>query len=405
MSQSRSIPPRTGAAGPGSGRRRAGRLPAALALLAALAAAVFSVAPGRAAADVFTVEGVPLDATAATAARARDQALPAGQVAAFGRLMDRLVLSADRARVPALGYEAVSELVRDLELADERTSAVRYLARLTVRFRADAVRNFLRERGLIFAETRSKPLLVLPVLETAGALALWDDPNPWRAAWKQVPPSDGLVPLVLPEGDLQDVAAIGAEQAVRGDDRPLQAVARRYGAADVLTARAAMRFPESQVAEGGTGPWLQVTLTRFGTVQLEQTRVESFFPEEGEGMDALLARAAVSVARQIEEGWKRNNRLRFDIGDELAVEVPLRSLDEWLEIRSRLESIAFVRRSDLVVLTRRAAVLRLNFIGDEEQLRLALAQNDLTLEPGATAWVLRMRAGGGRNGNSPAGTP
>ena len=42
----------------------------------------------------------------------------------------------------------VSELVRDFEVADEKTSAVRYLARMTVRFREDAVRTLLREHGV-----------------------------------------------------------------------------------------------------------------------------------------------------------------------------------------------------------------------------------------------------------------
>ncbi len=342
--------------------------------------------------EVFAVRGVAVDATAATAAKAR--------------LVARLVRAADQPRVSARAPDAINDLVRDFEVADEKTSAVRYLASLTVRFRPDAVRTFLRGQGVGFAETRSKPLLVLPVYELSGALSLWDDPNPWREAWSRLPASDGLVPLVRARGDLQDIAAIGAEQAVRGDDARLKAIAGRHGASDVLIARAGMRYPDGPPVSGGSGPWLQVSLSRFGNALLEQTRVEAFYPEAGEDQNALLARAAVAIAGQIEENWKRNNRLRFDTGDELTVEVPITSLAQWLEIKTKVEAVPFIRRADLIYLSRKLARLRLNFIGDAEQLRLALSQSDLALEAGPTSLILRPgRVGAGERKGDAVNVP
>ena len=364
-------------------------------------------APAGAAEDpqVFTVRGVAVDATADSAARARDQALAAGQAAALNRLFSRLALASDRDKLPPVSTEAVNDLVKDFEVADEKTSSVRYLAALTVRFKPDAVRNLLRERGVGFAETPSKPLLVLPVYELVGALSLWDDPNPWRAAWDRLPPTDGLVPVARAKGDLQDIALIGAEQAGRGDDKRLTAIARRHGAADVLVARAGMRFPEGISPAEGSGPWLQVTLSRFGTSHLEQTRIEAFYREPGESEEALFNRAAAVIAAQVQENWKRNNRLRFDTGDELTVEVPLNSLAQWLEIKGKLEKVPFIRRSDLIFLTRKGARLRLNFIGDEEQLRLALIQSDLSLVRGATSLVLRQGDTDNEDGRGKSAAP
>jgi hypothetical protein len=363
-----------------------------LVLLAAIALAVLPPGAARASdPEVFTVRGVTVDATAGSAIEAREQALAAGQAAALGRLFTRLTLASDRQKLPVLGIDRINDLVKDFEVSDEKTSAVRYLASLTVRFKPDIVRTFLREQGTGFAESPSKPLLVLPVMEVAGALALWDDPNPWREAWNRLPPSDGLVPLVRANGDLQDVAIIGAEQAVRGDAGRLAAIAGRYGAADVLVARAGMRSPEGAMIQSGSGPWLQVTLSRIGVAPLEQARVEAFHPEAGESMEALLARAAQAIAAQVQEEWKRNNRLRFDTGDELNVDVRLTSLAQWLEIKAKLETVPFIRQTNLTFLSRKGARIRLNFIGDEEQLRLALIQNDLVLERSATSLVLRLR--------------
>jgi hypothetical protein len=59
-------------------------------------------------------------------------------------------------------------------------------------------------------------------------------------------------------------------------------------------------------------------------------------------------------------------------------------------VKKRLGRVAFIRRSDLVYLSRDEARAVLRYIGDEEQLTLALAQNDLLLSRGAISWILKL---------------
>lgn len=359
-----------------------------LGLLAALLAAPMASAQGGSA-DVFTIAGVEVDATADTAAAARDRALAEGQKAALGRLFDRIVLAADRNKLPEFNAGAIAELVRDFEVSREKRSSVRYLAVLRVRFKAHGIRAMLRGHDIAFAETRSKPVLVLPVFEVAGAFSLWGDPNPWRDAWLALPPSDGLVPLVRPAGGIRNAVLIGAEQAVRGADDRLAAIARHYAAADVLVAVAGFRMGSAGGEGQAAQAFLQVTLSRMGSALTEQTRLESFALRAGESRAAAIRRAVSLIASQIQEEWKRDNRLRFGVGKELTVIVPLTSLADWLAIKRRLAAVAFIQRSDLVYLSRKLARLRINYIGDEEQLALALVQNDIILERGPVSWTLR----------------
>ena len=105
------------------------------------------------------------------------------------------------------------------------------------------MRGLLRDLSLSYAETVSKPRLVIPVYEAAGAILLWDDPNPWRSAWETRDADDGSpVPLILPRGDRGDIFAIGATQVLSGDVNRLGAIARRYGVEDVLVAHAVLRI-------------------------------------------------------------------------------------------------------------------------------------------------------------------
>jgi hypothetical protein len=171
---------------------------------------------------------------------------------------------------------------------------------------------------------------------------------------------------------------------------------------------------EGQAAQ----PFLQVTLSRMGTALTEQTRLESFALRAGESRETAIGRAVSVIADQIQDEWKRDNRLRFGAGNELTVTVPLTSLADWLYIKRRLAGVAFIRRSDLLYLSRKQARLRINYIGNEEQLTLALVQNDIILERGPVSWTLRripkgrvaaepgqVKAGGEETGGGPTGSP
>jgi hypothetical protein len=210
--------------------------------------------------------------------------------------------------------------------------------------------------------------------------------------------------LVRPTSDIRNAVLIGAEQAVRGDDDRLTAIARHYRAASVLVAVAGFRMGAG--GEGGQAaqPFLQVTLSRMGTALTEQTRLESFVLRAGESREAAIGRAVAVIADQIQEEWKRDNRLRFGVGKELSITVPLTSLADWLYIKRRLAGVAFIRRSDLLYLSRSQARLRINYIGDEDQLTLALVENNIILERGPTTWILR-RTQKDRGGAEPGQVP
>ncbi len=330
--------------------------------------------------------------TAGTATAAREQALVQGQRKAFERLLRRLTLREDHDRLPSLENKTVAEFVQGFEVEQEKASSVRYLARLTFHFKPEDIRALLRRGEIPFAETASKPVLVLPVYRAAGATLLWDDPNPWHTAWAERPETDGLVPLIVPVGDLADIADIGAEQALRGDRNRLRAIARRYEAGDVIVSLASLGFDLTT-----NQPTVHLAVSRYGTAVQEQTIVDAMTARPGESVEAMLKRAATEIAVQIEDNWKRENLLRFDRQDSLTVSVPLERLEDWLKVRERLGNIPFIRQSELIYLSRTEAKVRLRYIGDTSQLRLALAQSDLSLSQGPTSWVLRSSGGGAKD--------
>ena len=278
-------------------------------------------------------------------------------------------------RVPTMTDSALTGMVDDFAVEEEHSSSVRYIARLNFRFRRDAVRQFLLGAGVPFAEERSKPIVVLPVWSGAQSAVLWEDPNPWREAFAQKERGEGLVPFIVPLGDVEDLAAINAERALNADPAALAAIADRYQGQEVLIAQAS---PE--------GDQVSVVVRRYQGGTLASTN-QVRAPDLNAAVDAVTA--------PIEADWKEQNLIGGGGEQTLTLTVPVTDLKDWTEIRGRLQAVSSLRKMSLLSLTRSAAAVQITYAGDQRQLQLALAQRDLTLAQDLTGgWVLHRRGTG-----------
>jgi hypothetical protein len=352
--------------------RRRGRSTMAVAAAVLAALVTFVADPAVAADDVFSVSEIAVDETADTAARARAKAFQAGQRKALGELLRRLTLRADHNRLPKVESERREFMVQALQVGDERTSNVRYLANMTVSFKPPEIRRLLREAAIPFAETQSKPVLVLPVLRQGDTMMLWDEANFWRDAWSETRLDNGLVPLILPVGDLADITDVDAAQAAEGDPLRLSAMASRYGAGDVLVAIATL--------SGTTGAIrVDIAASQIGDPSAGSVLL-NFQIADPEAVPNLLAGAATGVVAAIEDSWKSKNVIQFDRPGHMLLAVPLTSLEQWVSVERRLNNVASISEVSLISLTRDSAAVQISHFGDESQLAVTLAQQDLALE-------------------------
>ena len=338
--------------------------------------------------EVFQVSGIPVDATAADAVAAREQALLDGQLEGLRRLLRRLVPATDHARLPAVGPGQIQGYVANFEIADERVASNQYLARLTVRYEPDAVRELLQSAALPYAETVSVPVVVLPVYRTAGAPRLWPDDNPWWQAWADNLDSERLLRLVLPLGDLEDMATVSADGAMAGDTVALATLAERYAADDVLVVVATARGAGDASAggEGSSPPALELEVRRSGIGQANPP--ETLVARPGETLEDLMAEAVVGLQDSLDERWKSANLLRYDQAGTMVVDIPIARLSDWVEISRGLEGLSEVDQVDVTMFARDNVRARIGYIGDQVSLEEALGRLGLALSREGESWLL-----------------
>jgi Uncharacterized protein conserved in bacteria (DUF2066) len=332
----------------------------------------------------FVVAGVPVDATAPDAVAAREAARAEGERTAFRRLLERLTPKAEWGRLPAPGGAEISAMVQDFEVSNERSSGVRYLGSYSFRFKPGAVRHLLQAAHIPITELASKPVVLVPAFRSGESVTLWDEPNPWRDAWRQTPGTGGLVPWVVPAGDLTDLQSLDAGSIRDPKPEALERLSARYGHGDVVIVTA--------TASGGPPAVLDITVSRYspdGTPDSATAQVS------GPRLDATLFQAGVQAAtRELEENWKKltlpSNPIS-DSGSMQVVVVPIKTAADWAAVRERLTKVPVVRGMEIELIGAAEVRLRLKIHADDMLLRVALAQQDLVLTAGKPYGVLRLR--------------
>jgi Uncharacterized protein conserved in bacteria (DUF2066) len=351
-------------------------------------------------ADVFTVSGIPVDATSSDAVSARAQAVREGQQAGLDRLLRRLVPVQEHGRLPRAASLPIDSYVQSFEIADEELSSTRYIAQLRVAYDPEAVRTLLSEGGFPFAQAVSMPVVVLPLYETAAGARLWPDDNPWWQAWADHMDPEQLLRLVLPLGDLEDMGTVSVAQAQAGDPVALANLAARYGGQDTLVVSAR--------PEGGPAPE-QVRSVRFdarriGRDQQQAGQPLSLAAEPDRPLDATLALAVGELQASLDERWKSANLLRFDQGGVMLMTVPITRLGDWVAIKQSLDRLPEVSEIVMTSFARDQVGLEVGYIGDEFQLEQALARQGLALTREGESWLLLPTGRNPGQGGQPSAT-
>jgi hypothetical protein len=336
---------------------------------------------------------VRVDATADSAAAARELARVDGQRRALVLVIDRLSGSSGSVKLPKLDDKTITDMVESFEVANERMSAVHYLADYTFHFRPSKVRRLVHtadsapnemsnKPGL--AEGGGKPLIVLPIYKDSAGTVLWEDPNAWREAWGQRSADSGGVRLTVPLGDASSLSIIDAARAEAGKPEALTAIAQRNGGDEAIVALATAK------REGDQLVGLEVSIKRYQSGHLADTQTTTLSANAGENTDDFLKRAADTIAVEIASGSKKSPALRPEQQASLSAIVPIGSIGDWVQVRDRLASVPAIRKVDLLSLNRHEAKIQIRYVGGTDQLKSSLGEVDLGLNGTDPAWRLQL---------------
>ena len=157
----------------------------------------------------------------------------------------------------------------------------------------------------------------------------------------------------------------------------------RYKAGDTLVSYA--RIGHDSISGSRR---LEISNTRYSSRQEPVTESVALPLTSGEPLEAIMLRAVDAVASKLEEDWKQENLLHHDGEWVSAVTVPISSLNDWLDVKKRLESVSVIRRTVMVLMSLDEVRINLHHVGAPDQLQTALGQADLAMVLEDDEWVL-----------------
>ena len=296
--------------------------------------ALLVLAASRAfAADPFTVGGINVDATAATAIEAQTKAIQDGQLRAATALIDRMTLESERAAnpMPELTPDVVGRMIRALEFGQERRSANRYLGEITVAFNPSQVQQFLRANNLTMVSSQARERLVL-VRETGlrGSGSLQTTFSNPRLSYALTP---------LQAASAEDVEFLSASPS----DEELRAIAAKYGLDQVLIVEA-----------NGTVTDISVDTGSRNSFYISPSSGDSSFA------DGIVAR--------LEADWKQASAVVAGEVVTTAVSVLYTSHADWITLQEAINTSAQIKGARLDALSKDGALMTISYGGDIDRL-------------------------------------
>lgn len=338
-----------------------------------LAFGLFLTSP-VAAGNVFQVDRIKVDVSATSTTLARSTALQQGQARGLSIAMRRLAKQEEWEKLPDIRTLDIENMVEVLRISDEKTGPTRYLATLSIQFKAAPLRDLLRSYGVAVTEVQSKPALLLPVLEDLQGLQAWGE-HWWQTSWRDFDIDNNPAPLLLPLGGLDDSLIANAEDILIGDPTKLQMLNDRYGTQTIIVAHALADV------EGQLG----VTAYIFGE---EESDVIVRTYRTGEPHEDMGRVAIDEIASALAERWKQVAAVASDEKQILRVRADYPSLKEWMRLLSRINEAKLVREVTIVELAKSYAYLDLAYIGSVTQLGGNLGQRGLVLVEGEAGWTV-----------------
>jgi hypothetical protein len=376
-----------------------------------LFAALFVLSGRALAQDVFTVAEVPVSAEAESAAEAQALAREQGRRRALDLLFRRLVAEEDWVYLPnfAAGTEAkggadqydiysedgfaadprraivippeeIDDLEQETTPFGEKSSGTSYRARITYRFKPDAIRSILRSARLPYSEEQAREVLILPVLVTENDTYLWEAKNPWARAWLERPLTNELTPMMLPRGDVIDVQAITAEEAKELNAASLRAFAERYGQGQVYLAlgrlsREGEQFRFFVQLIDATPP--AITAEGTGPSAIGEQVTDLFFRGDADDFPALARRAVESTVQRHAGTWKRRTLVDYGLQREFQLTAWFDGQRAWAQIQDAVRRTALTLDYETQAFNRENAIMQLTVVGSEQQFELAMRERGL----------------------------
>lgn len=325
--------------------------------------------------NVYQVTDVVVDVTAKDATAARQQAFNKAQRLAFDLLLSRMLLSdEDKSNLNNLAFTQITSLIQDFEVANEKSSSVRYIGTLSFRFKAEAMKQLFKQYKIDFVETVSDRTLFLPVLIENEKEILFEETNAWLSTWKNGLPKFSFLTPVLPLGDIDDIKALTLiDDKIQLEGSAYSFLSDKYQTSKIIVVKLSKVDSNSSKIEIST-------FAKEGLINNEEITLNIPFSSYQALVNATLD--------HLDQQWKSDHLINNDSVNSVKISVNFENSAIWYEIRQKINKISLIEKVDIIKIGAHQIDLEIRFNGVSEKFIQAIQNSGLDIKEVGSSYLI-----------------
>lgn len=299
-------------------------------------------------ANLYTADMISVSAEATTAVEARDLALNHAVREAFPMMIKKVSLS-DTANVEATPAE-MSAFVQGLSIANEKTTPTKYMADVTVQFKAKEVQDFLNRQGVLYITKEPPKYLLIPIFIEDNKAVIFDEQSPLYQAIKKGISGSTIYEFTTPLGDEGDVKTVTLDMLNGSDLTDLNGMLIRYRTDYALLVRVTK-----------TGNIYKVQAKSYPQNTAAGADVLFAVTSNSSNVSAVMTQILKKIAGEMEKKWRANQTALTDQKGEMTIIIPINGLGEWMAIEKQIKSLPFLDKAEVQALHKNQVFLKIKF--------------------------------------------
>lgn len=318
------------------------------------------------AADVFVLTDVFVSSVGENAIEAQSKAVEIGKKQAFTMLVNKIV----DAETPVQLEDDIdiSTFVQDVSLSEEKMSPYSYKGNLTVRFKAEPIRNFLMEKGAKFLTSLPEPMLLIPVYEDETRTLLFSEENPILTYWNTEKPSFELFQIksIDKEGLRNSIA-----QKTSLDNLSLtyEKLANQYGVSSALV----LHIKKA-------GERYEIRTMVLPENSASQAHIVLSLTDDRPVIEKVIKDLVLDAFRNMQKKWVYLSTKTATPIELYHLVTPVSKMSDLKRIKDKIQQLNFAEKIEIKGFKNRLLSVDVAFRGDLDELEQKLKLNQMRIE-------------------------
>ncbi len=309
----------------------------------------------------------------------RKYALQKSYLIGLERYLDWITVSSQSEIRDLLKSIEPSNLVTSYSIESESFLADKYSALITVNFDIYKIENLLDKKNIKYYAGTGPRTLVLPLMSYNNQLVLWDDPNPWFQSWIERPIDGNLTNFIIPEGDLEDLIIINAEDTRNLNFKKIKKISLKYGVKKVV-----VPFLKIDEVDGK----ISYALRCFDGISKEPLNIDIVKQSESKNFNILLFDILNSFAKLYDDYWVYDNLEKIDSQTLIEASFTYENFRDWTFIKNIIKNSDSVNYFNLISLSTNESFAIIKII-NENKFLAELENNNLSIKRNNNFWNIK----------------